>query len=75
MLLTGVMPLARCIEILKGLAFVLFGKAEPGGIIKVVTKQPLTTAYYVADFNFGNYAFYRPSFDISGLLTEDDSLL
>ncbi|WP_202925021.1 TonB-dependent siderophore receptor [Myxacorys almedinensis] len=63
------------IEVLKGPASVLFGQAEPGGIINVVTKQPLSTPYYSAEFNVGNYAFYRPSFDISGPLTDDGSLL
>jgi iron complex outermembrane recepter protein len=63
------------IEVLKGPASVLFGQAEPGGIINVVTKQPLRTPYYSAELNVGNYAFYRPSFDISGPLTDDGSLL
>jgi iron complex outermembrane receptor protein len=63
------------IEVLKGPASVLFGQAEPGGIINVVTKQPLRTPYYSAELNVGNYAFYRPSFEISGPLTDDGSLL
>lgn len=63
------------IEVLKGPASVLFGQAEPGGIVNVVTKQPLSTPYYSAEFNVGNYGFYRPSFDISGPLTDDGSLL
>lgn len=63
------------IEVLKGPASVLFGQAEPGGIVNVVTKQPLRTPYYSAEFNAGNYAFYRPSIDFSGPLTADGSLL
>lgn len=63
------------IEVLKGPASVLFGQVEPGGIVNVVTKQPLSTPYYSADFSVGNYAFYRPSFDLSGPLTDDGSLL
>ncbi|MBD2342621.1 TonB-dependent siderophore receptor [Anabaena subtropica] len=63
------------IEVLKGPASVLYGQLEPGGIINVVTKQPLSTPYYAADFNVGNYAFYRSSVDLSGPLTADDSLL
>jgi len=63
------------IEVLKGPASVLFGQAEPGGIVNIVTKQPLSTPYYSAEFNVGNYSFYRPSFDISGPLTDDGSLL
>jgi iron complex outermembrane recepter protein len=63
------------IEVLKGPASVLFGQAEPGGIVNIVTKQPLRTPYYSAELNVGNYAFYRPSFDISGPLTDDGSVL
>ncbi|MBD2253836.1 TonB-dependent siderophore receptor [Nostoc parmelioides] len=63
------------IEVLKGPASVLFGQAEPGGIVNIVTKQPLSTPYYSAEFNIGNYGFYRPSFDISGPLTDDGSVL
>ncbi|MBD0389267.1 MAG: TonB-dependent siderophore receptor, partial [Nostoc sp. C3-bin3] len=63
------------IEVLKGPASVLFGQAEPGGIVNIVTKQPLSTPYYSAEFNVGNYGFYRPSFDISGPLTDDGSLV
>ena len=63
------------IEVLKGPASVLFGQVEPGGIINVVTKQPLSTPYYSVDLSAGNYAFYRPSFDVSELLTDDGLLL
>ncbi|MBD2165572.1 TonB-dependent siderophore receptor [Calothrix membranacea FACHB-236] len=63
------------IEVLKGPASVLFGQAEPGGIINVVTKQPLSSPYYSAEFNVGNYAFYRSSVDLSGPLADDGSLL
>ncbi|KAM3105995.1 TonB-dependent receptor plug domain-containing protein [Phormidesmis sp. 146-33] len=63
------------IEVLKGPASVLFGQAEPGGIVNVVTKQPLRTPYYSAEFNVGSYAFYRPSFDISEPLTPNSSVL
>ncbi|MGV0026873.1 TonB-dependent siderophore receptor [Phormidesmis priestleyi] len=63
------------IEVLKGPASVLFGRVEPGGIINVITKQPLNTPYYSASFTAGNYAFYRPSVDLSGPLNSDGSLL
>ncbi|MBD2355241.1 TonB-dependent siderophore receptor [Tolypothrix sp. FACHB-123] len=63
------------IEVLKGPASVLFGQSEPGGIINVVTKQPLSSPYYSAEFNVGNYAFYRSGVDLSGPLADDGSLL
>ncbi|MBE9001844.1 MULTISPECIES: TonB-dependent receptor [unclassified Nostoc] len=63
------------IEVLKGPASVLYGNAEPGGIINLVTKRPLSTPYYSADFSAGNFSYYRPSIDISGPLNPDKSLL
>lgn len=63
------------VEVLKGPASVLFGQAEPGGIINLVTKQPLSEPYYAADFTAGSYSFYRPTFDISGPLNADKTLL
>lgn len=63
------------IEVLKGPASVLYGQAEPGGIINVVTKQPLSTPFASVDLSVGSYSFYRPSIDLSGPLTDDGSLL
>ncbi|MEH2298990.1 MAG: TonB-dependent siderophore receptor [Nostoc sp.] len=63
------------VEVLKGPASVLFGQAEPGGIINLVTKQPLSEPYYAADFTVGSYSFYRPTLDISGPLNADKTLL
>jgi iron complex outermembrane recepter protein len=62
------------VEVLKGPASVLFGRAEPSGIINFVTKQPLDEPFYEVSFTAGNYSFYRPSLDFSGPLTEDGDL-
>lgn len=62
------------IEVLKGPASVLYGNVEPGGVINVVTKQPLADPFYNANLSIGNYSFYRPSFDLSGSLTPDQKL-
>lgn len=62
------------IEVVKGPASVLFGQAEPSGIINFVTKQPLLEPYYDFSFTVGSYDFYRPTVDISGPLTEDKSV-
>lgn len=63
------------IEVLRGPASVLYGQIAPGGIINIVTRQPLNTPYYSVDFSAGNFEFYRPSVDLSGPLTDDGSLL
>ena len=62
------------VEVLKGPASVLFGRAEPSGIINFVTKQPLLDPYYELSFTAGDFSFYRPTLDFSGPLTADESL-
>jgi len=63
------------IEFLKGPASILYGRVEPGGIINLVTKQPLATPYYSLQQQFGSYDFYRTTLDATGPLTSDDTLL
>ncbi|MGL5835516.1 MAG: TonB-dependent siderophore receptor [Waterburya sp.] len=63
------------IEILKGPGSVLFGNLEPGGIINVVTKQPLREPFYELSFEAGNRSFFQPGVDLSGSLNEDKSVL
>ncbi|NJO50169.1 MAG: TonB-dependent siderophore receptor [Leptolyngbyaceae cyanobacterium RM2_2_4] len=63
------------VEVLRGPASVLFGALEPGGIINVITRQPLDEPYYNVTLEAGNYGFYQPSIDLSGPLTADDTLL
>ena len=54
---------------------ILFGQIEPGGLINVVTKKPLSEPFYEAELQLGNQAFVRPRIDISGLITSDRSVL
>ena len=63
------------IEVLKGPASVLFGAVEPGGIINVITRQPLSDPYYNLGFEAGNFGFYQPSLDITGPLNTEESIL
>ena len=63
------------IEVLRGPASVLFGQADPGGVINLVTKQPLSEPYYNVQLQGGNRGFISPSIDLSGPLTEDGRLL
>ncbi|MEL6398362.1 MAG: TonB-dependent siderophore receptor [Cyanobacteria bacterium J06626_4] len=62
------------VEVLKGPASVLFGRAEPSGIINFVTKQPLREPFYEVGFTMGSFDFTRPTLDFSGPLTADGSL-
>ncbi|MEO1350120.1 MAG: TonB-dependent siderophore receptor [Cyanobacteria bacterium J06635_15] len=63
------------IEVLKGPASVLFGAVEPGGIINVVTRQPLSDPFYNLAFEAGNRSFYQPSLDVTGPLNAEESVL
>ncbi|MEL6162636.1 MAG: TonB-dependent receptor [Cyanobacteria bacterium J06628_3] len=63
------------VEVLKGPASVLFGAGEPGGVINLVGKQPLSEPFYELGFKLGNRSFIEPSVDISGPLTEDGRVL
>jgi len=63
------------IEVLKGPASLLFGRAEPGGVLNYITKQPLATPYYSLQQQFGSYDLYRTTADATSAITQDKSLL
>ncbi|MBE7385479.1 MAG: TonB-dependent receptor [Leptolyngbya sp. SIO1E4] len=63
------------IEVLKGPASVLYGTLEPGGIINLVTKQPLEDPLYSVDLTVGSFGFVEPSIDLGGSLNESGTLL
>ncbi len=53
------------IEVLKGPSSILFGRAEPGGLINLVTKQPLDQPLYRVEQQIGSFDFYRTQWDFS----------
>jgi iron complex outermembrane receptor protein len=63
------------VEVLKGPASILYGRLEPGGLINLVTKQPSATPYYAVQQQFGSFGFYRTTFNATGPVTSDNSLL
>lgn len=63
------------VEVLKGPGAILYGRSEPGGIVNLVTKQPLVTPYYSIQQQVGSYNFYRTTADATGPITKDDTLL
>jgi iron complex outermembrane recepter protein len=63
------------LEVLKGPPSVLYGRSEPGGILNLITKQPLPESYYAFDTIFGSYSLYRPTIDLSGPLNESKTFL
>jgi iron complex outermembrane recepter protein len=63
------------VEVLKGPASILYGRLEPGGVINVVPKKPLTEPIIAAELQAGSFQFYRTRFDLSSPLKSDRSLL
>ena len=63
------------VEVLKGPAALLYGFLEPGGVVNLVGKKPLSEPYYDVGFRVGNRGFIEPSIDISGPLTDDKRVL
>jgi iron complex outermembrane receptor protein len=63
------------IEVLKGPASVLFGQAQPGGIVNLVTKKPLREPFYFLEGTIGNHDTYRGAIDLSGPLNDSKTLL
>jgi iron complex outermembrane recepter protein len=63
------------IEVLKGPGSILYGRADPGGIVNLTTKQPQATPYYSLQQQFGSYNFYRTAADATGPLSKDESVL
>ncbi|NEQ29413.1 MAG: TonB-dependent siderophore receptor [Leptolyngbya sp. SIO4C5] len=56
------------VEVLKGPASILYGEIQPGGIINIVTEQPLSEPTYQVDLDVGSRGLIQPQIDLSGPL-------
>ena len=70
------------IELVKGATSVLYGQAQPGGFINIITKKPLAHSAYQVELKafigagpFSRQNGYLPSVDFTGPITESRSLL
>lgn len=63
------------VEVAKGPASVLYGQSEPGGVVNIVTKQPLENAVVSLDQTFGSFDTYRATLDATGPLDADKTFL
>ena len=63
------------VEVLKGPAATLYGQAQPGGIVNLVSKQPLATPYYSVEQSVGSWDHYITKFDLTGPLNADKTVL
>lgn len=62
------------VEVLKGASAMLFGFADPGGMVSTITKQPSDTPYYSLEQRFGSYDFYRTEASATGPLSKEHGL-
>ena len=72
---TSTMSNVERVEVLKGPASILYGRAEPGGIVNIVTKKPQETPHAMVEQLFGSWDSYRTAFDATGPLVKDGSVL
>ncbi len=56
----------QSVEVFKGPATYLFGRADPGGVINRVTKTPLDAPYYSLTEQFGSFHLWRQVWDLTG---------
>lgn len=63
------------IEVVKGPSSVLYGQAEPGGLVNIDTKKPLTSNYFAVDQQVGSFSFYRTTADSSGPVDQGKTFL
>ncbi len=63
------------VEVLKGPPSVLYGPADPGGLVNIVTKKPGAEPHYIITGRAGSFDFYESDIDFNQPLTEDGKLL
>lgn len=63
------------VEVVKGPAATLYGEAEPGGIVNLVSKRPLATPYYSFEQTVGSWNHYISQFDATGPLNDSKAVL
>lgn len=63
------------IEVLKGPASLLYGRIETGGMVNMVTKQPLEETFYAVEQQFASFGTYRTTVDSTGPINSNKNLL
>lgn len=59
------------VEVLKGAASVLYGSANPGGMVNAVSKRPTTQRLRELNVEYGSFDRKQVSGDFGGALTDD----
>lgn len=63
------------VEVIKGPASVLYGRAEPGGLVNVETKMPSSVSSFGFKQTIGSYGLSRTTLEATGPLNADGTLL
>ncbi|MHC1550472.1 TonB-dependent siderophore receptor [Phyllobacterium sp. K27] len=63
------------VEVIKGPASVLYGRAVPGGLVNMVSKRPQGTPYREASVQTNGFGGVQGSVDMTGPITEDGEWL
>ncbi len=58
------------VEILKGSGAILYGQVAPGGVVNMVTKQPLFNFGGEGSIGAGSYGLVKPAIDIYGPISK-----
>ena len=62
------------VDILKGPSSVLYGQAEPGGLVMLTSKRPLSSTHNSLRFEGGNFQRFQGGADVSGPLFNSRTL-
>ncbi|HAT1680125.1 TPA: TonB-dependent siderophore receptor [Klebsiella oxytoca] len=63
------------VELVRGPASVLFGQVNPGGLIAMTSKRPVSQPIHELQFRTGNHYLAEGAFDFGGPLSDDGRLL
>ncbi|HXJ88159.1 MAG TPA: TonB-dependent receptor [Candidatus Binatia bacterium] len=63
------------VEILKGPSSVLYGRAASGGVVTLITKEPLAATHGTVSFQADRYGTIRPTFDLTGPIDNNGKVL
>jgi len=63
------------VDVVKGPNSVLNGRAEPGGVVNVISKQPSAVPFFSLEQSIGSYGLSRTAAEATGPLNADGSLL
>jgi len=63
------------VELVRGPASVLFGQVNPGGLIAMTSKRPVSQPIHELQFRTGNHHLAEGAFDFGGPLSDDGRML